>query len=470
MICGMPADALLSLLCVLDQIRPAFTRPGFTNALVIFTGWVLTRGTHAVTEALVVTDVARRRHHEAFHRFFSRGSWSTDEVGRLLFLRLRKLVAQDSPVPVVIDDTLASKKGPQVFGIGSHLDAVRSTKAFRVFCFGHVWVTLAVIVRVPFSSRAWALPVLFRLYRNKKECKSKGESYRKKTELARDMLDLFATWVGPDPIDVAVDCAYCNDTVMHDLPPQIVIVGAMRPDAVLTAGPVTERRRRGRPRIRGVSLPKPAAVAASDEAPWRKCTATLYGKVRVVHYKTLVAQWYRACGSRLLRIVIVRADGGAIGFRVFFCTDSTRTVPQILSSYAERWAIEVCFRDLKQLLGFSDSSARKREAVERTAPFVGFLYTSLVTWFAERIHQTQIALPPIRPWYLHKQGLCFADVLRTAQRVLAPLDVLDPARSLDNLHKLSPRHTPRAAQPPPRRGVTHSTHHPTSTRSRALSP
>ena len=56
----------------LDAFRPAFTRPGFDNMGVICTGWVMTNGPHAVTQALVATQVAGRRHHEAFHRFFSR--------------------------------------------------------------------------------------------------------------------------------------------------------------------------------------------------------------------------------------------------------------------------------------------------------------------------------------------------------------------------------------------------------------
>ena len=106
---------------------------------------------------------------------------------------------------------------------------------------------------------------------------------------------------------------------------------------------------------------------------------------------------------------------------------------QILETYAGRWAIEVCFRELKQLLGFADSAARKRAAVERTAPFVGYIYTALVLWFAAGVHQTKLAAPPIRPWYTHKVGCSFADVLRAAQRVLSSLDVLDPASSLANL-------------------------------------
>lgn len=391
-----------------------------------------------MTEALVATDVARRRHHEAFHRFFSRGTWSPDDLGSLVYSRLRPLLPAGAPIPIVLDDTLAAKKGPNVFGIGCHLDAVRSSKAFRVFTFGHVWVVLAVIVRVPFSSRLWALPVLFRLYRNEKECTAKGHEHRKKTELARDLLDIFLGWTGAqDRVEVAMDAAYCNDTVMRDLPPRIDVIGAMRPDAVITAGPVSKAGRRGRRRVRGIPLPKPAAIATSGSVPWQTCKAVLYGIRRTMHYKSLVAQWYRACGGRLLRIVIVRVDDGAIPFRVFFCTDPNRTVVEILEGYGRRWGIEVCFRDLKQLLGFADSSARKKEAVERTAPFVGLVYTVLVVWFADGVHATAVATPPIRPWYRHKRGLSFADIMRAAQRVLAPLDVLDPARLEADLRELS---------------------------------
>jgi hypothetical protein len=431
-------EALVAFLSLFEGLRPAFTQPGFENALVVFTGWVLTNGSHAVTQALVATDVARRRHHEAFHRFFSRGAWNPDDLGLLLFDRLVKLVPPDAPIQAVIDDTLATKKGPEVFGIGSHLDAVRSTKAFRVFAFGHVWVTLAVVVTVPFSRRAWALPVLFRLYRNKKECAANGGEYRKKTELAREMLDILVSWAGARQIRLEMDSAYCNDTVLHDLPATVTVIGAMRPDAVLTALPALARKKRGgRPCVRGRVLPKPEALARSQGHKWQTCKAQMYGKTWTVHFKTICAQWYRACGGRLLRVVVVRVDHGSISLRVFFSTNPNLAVREILESYARRWTIEVCFRDLKQLLGFADSSARKREAVERTAPFVGYIYTTLVIWFAERIHSTDLAVPPIRPWYRQKKDLCFADVLRAAQRAFAHLDVLDPARSLDNLHKLS---------------------------------
>jgi hypothetical protein len=146
-----------------------------------------------------------------------------------------------------------------------------------------------------------------------------------------------------------------------------------------------------------------------------------------------------------LRIVLVHVEHGTVNLRVFFCTDATLTAGEILEGYAGRWSIEVCFKNLKQLLGFADSSARKKEAVERMAPFVGFIYTLLVLWFVQYAYKTSFATPPVRPWYRHKEGFCFADVLRTAQRVLTPLDVLDPRCSLDNLRSIAlsaPSHPP----------------------------
>jgi hypothetical protein len=35
---------------------------------------------------------------------------------------------------------------------------------------------------------------------------------------------------------------------------------------------------------------------------WQRTTANLYGHTQTVYYKTMVAQWYRACGVGLLRV------------------------------------------------------------------------------------------------------------------------------------------------------------------------
>jgi len=431
----------------MEVFRDAFTRPSFERFKIVSAGWVATTSGHAVTQSLVVTGVSGRMHHAAFHRFFSRARWSPDELGRRVFERVvARWDPSDGPLTVVLDDTLAPKKGPSVYGLGTHLDAVRSTRRTRVFTFGHVWVVLAVVVRFPFSPRPWALPVLFRLYRTRKDCEQNAGTYAKKTELARAMLDVVASWTQSRTVHVTADGAYCNDTVLRGLPDRFVMFGVMRPDAALTALPTeAEQKRTGRRRKRGIALPSPERLAKDPAVPWSTLTATTYGRTKTLVFKTLDAQWYRACGTRLVRAVIVRESAGNIGIRVFFCTDPTASPTQVLETYALRWGVEVCFRDLKQHFGFAESSARTPGAVQRTAPFVGILSSCVVLFAAETHAEIQQTAIPTRPWYRHTRGLSFEDLLRIVRADLMEHRVLDPVCDFDNL----PEPPPGRARPHP---------------------
>lgn len=155
--------------------------------------------------------------------------------------------------------------------------------------------------------------------------------------------------------------------------------------------------------------------------------------MQTIRYKTFSAQWYRVCGERMLRVVVVPTSGGSVPYRVFFCTNEAVDVRSLLEMYGERWGIEVFFRESKQLLGFADSPARTEGAVLRMAPWVGYLYSTLVLWFVQGAYQSPLAVPPVRPWYRHKRGMSFADILRCAQRVLQRVDVLALVNDYNNL-------------------------------------
>ena len=413
----MAEESLHALMGVWEGVRTAFTAPSFRLFITLAFGWVCTQGRHAVTQALVEAGVAAHKHHEAFHRFFSRGTWKPDALGRLLLGLVVGLVPLAQLV-FSLDDTLCPKRGPQVFGIGCHRDAVLSSGRHKVLRFGHVWVVLAVVVYLPFCPRPFALPLLFRLYRTQKDCRRRGHVYRTKNQLAHQMLQVLLRWVPEGPLRVTMDGAYCNSSVMRGLPERLVVFGVARPDACLTAAPAPRRpRQRGRTPLRGKRLPSPKHLA-SRRSGWRTLQVELYGKRRTLQVRSLVAQWYGSCGARLLHLVVVRETGGRRTCRVFFCTQPDMDVTRLLQTYALRWPLEVTFRDLKQLLGFSQSSARLRTAVERTAPFVGLLYTTLLLWAARGGSSVAQLLMPQRRWYRQKLHLSFADILRAAQRLL----------------------------------------------------
>ncbi len=434
----MPTDPFRTLLRTLEVVRPAFTRPGYCNLVLLLIGWVLVQGPHTVTGAVVAAGVAGVLHHERFHRFFSRGTWDPDQVGRRLIAalvpRLRGL-----SLPVVIDDTLAQHTGPRIHGLGCHLDAVRSTRGLKVFSFGHCWVVFCVALPLPFSRRPWALPVLFRLYRQEKDCLRARIPYKKKTELAREMLDQVLAWFPTLRIDAMADQAYCNSTLLTGLPDRVTWFGAMRPDAALTASPAPRKPgQRGRSRKKGDRLPTPSALAQDPQVPWRTCAYKNHEQAYTARYKMLDAQWYSVGGMRLFRILVVKMETGTIPIRVYFASDVTLSVTAILSGARCRWSIEVFFRDAKQWLGLADSPARLEAAVLRVTPFVGLVYTMLVLWFVDAGLENDLELFPYRPWYPHKDQVSFPDILRAAQCTLKPRRIFAELRRSGNLLKFPP--------------------------------
>ena len=227
-----------------------------------------------------------------------------------------------------------------------------------------------------------------------------------------------------------------------------MVVGRGRLDAALYAPPPRPRPgQMGRPRVRGAKLASPASRAAEKRAPWKKLEVRVYGKTVTIRVLVIDALWYIVAGSRPMRLVVVRDFPGHERDDVFVSTDPSMSAADVIETFALRWSLEVFFREAKQLLGFADSSARKETAVRRVAPFVGLLYTALVVWFLEGASESTLATPPVRPWYPHKRGLCFADILRAARRAMIGVDLLDLERNINNLHKLpTPSHSPRRTQ------------------------
>jgi hypothetical protein len=63
--------------------------------------------------------------------------------------------------------------------------------------------------------------------------------------------------------------------------------------------------------------------------------------------------------------------------------------------------LEVCFRDVKQLLGFEDPQNRVSAATQRTAPFIFYIYDLVLLWFAQSGHRLHKQPLLQRSWYTH---------------------------------------------------------------------
>jgi hypothetical protein len=74
-------------------------------------------------------------------------------------------VVPTDPVFLAGDDTVAERPGPQVFGKGRHRDGAWSAHSYTAYGWGHKWVVVSVLSKLPFATRPWALPALIALYR-----------------------------------------------------------------------------------------------------------------------------------------------------------------------------------------------------------------------------------------------------------------------------------------------------------------
>lgn len=401
-----------SFLPMVQTLAGCFTTPSFVTFQHLLAGWVLCLDRHTVTGVLRASGAVGKKHHTSFHRFFRQARWNLDTVGLCLLSLVVKLVPEDEPVVLAVDDTLGRHTGKHISAASMHHDPLLSTRTKPVFHWGHVWVVLAVVVRVPLWNKRFALPVLARLYRAEKLCKKTRRAFHKKTELAGEMIALAATRLPGRQIRVLGDNAYANRSVVSCLAGNTHFIGRGRPDAALYALP--QKQHMGRPRRKGVRLPSPAQYARNADG-WREVVVRVYGRKVHVRVKVVDALWYSVGRDRLMRFVIVRGWPGHKDDDFLCTTDVSLKPEEVIEYYCMRWSLEVTFHEVKGRLGFEDPQNRTERAVERTAPMALVTYTLVVSWYLTVGRASRAALLLDLPWYA-KAVPSFSDMLATLRR------------------------------------------------------
>jgi hypothetical protein len=394
---------------LLQSLRTAMTRPSFNKLVTILTGWVLS-AERTVTRMLVAAGVAGAKHHSAFHRVFACARWSLDHFGLIVFGLIEHYTS--GTILLSLDDTLARKRGRKMYAVGMHHDPLLSGQGKMVTSWGHNWVVLAVVVQFSnWPRRVFSLPILFRLYVNKKAAAKSRIAYRTHSDLALEMLSLMCKHRKNRHFHVVADSAYGGQQVLHHLPRNCDLTSGLKLKARLYEAPPPRRiGRRGRPRVRGAKLPSPQQML---DARTQRLSMNLYGRKNDVEVASTKGYLF-STPNRLLAIVAVEPLRQGCRRRAFYSTCHDATAEQVLAWYAQRWSLEVTFHDTKQHLGFEDPPGWSRRAVERTAPMAMLLYSFTLIWYVEEgCRHDEITL---LPWYRTKCEPSFRDMLLTLRR------------------------------------------------------
>lgn len=139
---------------------------------------ILTTGRRTVANLPRTVGELAPGHDASYPRVMSVADWSGLELGCAPARFLLDHFVPGGPGDLVGGDTVDGHPGPKVYGKGRHRDAVRSSHSYSAWRYGHTWVVFAVLVKFPFATRRWALPVLVDLYRTPQVSKAEGVRHR----------------------------------------------------------------------------------------------------------------------------------------------------------------------------------------------------------------------------------------------------------------------------------------------------
>ncbi len=127
----------------------------------------------------------------------------------------------------------------------------------------------------------------------------------------------------------------------------------------------------GRPSAYGTERISPAKRAGQRRG-WTSEAFTRYGERVTRRYKTFLATWRPAGG--VTRVVLVDEPTGR---RAYFCTDPSALVADILTTVANRFALEITFLDVKEVVGAGKQQVRSIWA--NVGAFHVYLWTFTMT-------------------------------------------------------------------------------------------
>jgi hypothetical protein len=324
---------------------------------LVLLGLLFARGRRTVTSWLRAQGITDD--YDDYYYFLASLGRKIEPLATRLFQQLLAHLPIEERVLLALDDSPTARYGPKVEGAGLHHNPTSGPDDHK-FLYGHIWVTLALVLRHPLWHTI-GLPLRALMYVKRKDMPKLARrcrwTFRTKLQLAGELLAWAVKLLHPlgKTVWLVIDGAYAYRSLFKMvLPLGVTVVSRLRRDAGLRTLPQPRRAgERGGKRKYGqqrISLAKRAA----HRQGWQTLAVVLYGGRPVTKtYKTFLATW-RPIGG-MIRVVIVREPDG---WQAFFCSDPNATVAQILECFADRSAIEQVFHDIKEVWGTGQQQVR----------------------------------------------------------------------------------------------------------------
>jgi hypothetical protein len=411
------------IMALLKVFAPVFSERVFEWVKVLVVGAILAPNKRTVSAALRVMGLSDEAQFQNYHRVLSRAQWDSLAVSQLLLgLLVTTFVGLGGTVVLGADETLERRGGKRIASKGLFRDAVHSSKKRVVHSYGLRWVSMMLLVEIPFSGRVWALPFLTVLATSKKTDQAQGRRHKTSIDWIGQMLLVVRRWLPTRALVLVVDgglaavklglqCA--ADSV------GITYVSRLRLDAVLHDLPLPQpKSKRGKKPKKGPRQVSLKTRLGDPSTLWERQEVAWYGgRKRTFDIATGTALWYTPGQAPLLiRWLLVRDPLGKLAPTAFFATDPSACPLQILAWVIRRWGIEVTFEEVRAHLGFESQRQWSPQAILRTSPALLGLF-SVVTLLAHHLSLAQQLPTRSAAWYPKTQPT-FSDALACVRHYL----------------------------------------------------
>jgi hypothetical protein len=341
---------------LISTFESIFSKRVWRHVQVLLVGAILAPGKRTVTSVLRVMGLSEEVHFQNYHRVLNRARWSSLEVSRMLLMLLINTFASREPIVMGIDDTIERRRGAKIKAKGIYRDPVRSSHSHFVKASGLRWLSLMLLVPVPWAKRVWALPFMTILAPSERYYQAKPRAHKKLTDWACQMLLQVRRWVPKRPLVVVADRSFAAIELLgrvQRLPHPIWMVTRLRLDAALyEPAPPRKPNQVGRPRLKGARLPKLKQVLHNAETVWEKVTLeNWYGEQgKRIEIVSGTAVWYHSGMPPLpIRWILIRDPKGKFKSQALLCTDRSADPVQIVKWFVMRWQLEVTFQEVRKL-------------------------------------------------------------------------------------------------------------------------
>jgi len=410
-----------AIIAIWAPFAALFTQPVWHHVQVLWIGAVLCRGPRTVASVLRVMGLGGERRFEKYHRVLNRARWSGLQGAKILLGLLIALLPASWDWDIVVDETIERRNGRRIKAKGRYRDAVRSTRGTVVKCYGLKWISLMLLVPLPWSTRPWALPFLTILAPSERANTAAQRRHKTTVDWTVQAVKAISRWLGGRRWTLIGDGGYACVHLAHACVARgVTLISRLRLDAQLYTFPDRNAPHRCGPKpLKGKRLPalkdrvaEALAYGKDLEIPWYG------GTTRVVRVLSNVCLWYTPGEPPVaLRWLLIVDPTGETDPMAVFSTDLDLPVATIIARFVRRWNVEVTFEETRRHLGMETQRQWSDLAIARTTPALFALF-SLVCLMALRLVTMGHALPiRVTAWY-RKSEATFSDVLALVSRVL----------------------------------------------------